>query len=416
MDYTNQPLGLRVQTQIPLNVKEYVASEQVLKDLGSGNNLAFTYQKGLIVYCVQEGTRYEWREMQDGDTGLLSTNFTYPNNVVTFGIDYSNKEYNFVRVDIEVPVPQGFQDVLNVDSNLPFGNFINIEQDFLLKSGATGNPYNGLEIRDPSLASSTVPVVRIGNGFGNTSTEFNLNFFPTRATFRDSLNLRGLEYHGDYEANFLPRTLVTKQFVESQIEAIPPPTGAETKLISGPNNTVSGNGTDATPYQISVPVPDGSETKINNTATTTVTGSGTNASPYLINVNNLGNLLSKEIYITSWATNSQISVATGLAVGSVIQNITVQLENITATNGYTTGDIVNIGAPEALDSGGLDKHGIGWQYKKSVPAVVYILPCAEIHIAPGFISNGSATGDPFIIRDSPDYSKWRLRIVITYTT
>ena len=95
MDYTNKSLGLRVQTQIPLNVKEYKESEEALKDLGLNNNLAFTYEKGLIVYCVEEGTRWEWRENIDDEEGLLPIDFIYPDNTMTFGIDYSNKSFNF---------------------------------------------------------------------------------------------------------------------------------------------------------------------------------------------------------------------------------------------------------------------------------------------------------------------------------
>ena len=40
MDFNNIPLGLNVPTQIPLNIKEYVANEVTLAFLGSGNNLA----------------------------------------------------------------------------------------------------------------------------------------------------------------------------------------------------------------------------------------------------------------------------------------------------------------------------------------------------------------------------------------
>lgn len=98
MDYTNKSLGLRVQTQIPLNVKEYAISEEDLKDLGPGNNLAYIYEKGLIIYCILEGTRYEWKEYESEDITLLDTNFTYPDNIIAFGIDYSNKEYNFAKV------------------------------------------------------------------------------------------------------------------------------------------------------------------------------------------------------------------------------------------------------------------------------------------------------------------------------
>src|SRR6478609_8620434 len=95
MDYVNLPLGLRVQTQIPLNVKEYALSEEALTDLGPSNNLAYTYTQGLVVYCVEEGTRWEWREPLLDEEGLLPTDFIYPDGLVTFGIDYSNKAFNF---------------------------------------------------------------------------------------------------------------------------------------------------------------------------------------------------------------------------------------------------------------------------------------------------------------------------------
>lgn len=97
-DYSNIPLGLKVTTQIPLDVKSYVANENALKDLGSNNNLAFTYYKGAVFYCVQEGTRYQWREVIGSEVGLMPTNYTYPANVVAFGITYSNKIYNFFPI------------------------------------------------------------------------------------------------------------------------------------------------------------------------------------------------------------------------------------------------------------------------------------------------------------------------------
>ncbi len=106
MDYTNKALGLRVQTQIPLNVKEYTESEESLKNLGINNNLAFTYEKGLIIYCIEEGTRWEWREVQEMDPpGLIPTNFTYPDNIIVHGIDYSNKIYNFFSTMIFIELP-----------------------------------------------------------------------------------------------------------------------------------------------------------------------------------------------------------------------------------------------------------------------------------------------------------------------
>ena len=83
MDYANLPLGLRVQTQIPLDVKEYALSESALANLGPSNNLAYTYTQGLVVYAVAEKTRWEWREAQLAEVGLMPTNFVYPNGIIT---------------------------------------------------------------------------------------------------------------------------------------------------------------------------------------------------------------------------------------------------------------------------------------------------------------------------------------------
>ena len=86
--------------------------------------------------------------------------------------------------------------------------------------------------------------------------------------------------------------IVTETVDEIQLDlnlpAIVPPDGTETKLVSGTNTTVAGNGSTATPYSVNVafptpPVYDGSETKINAGTNVTVTGNGTDATPYIIN-------------------------------------------------------------------------------------------------------------------------------------
>ena len=97
MDYNNIPKGLKLTTQIPLDVKTYVADEATLAYLGTGDNLAYTYYDGLRVFCIAERTNYEWREVQAGEEneGLVTLDFTYPAGLTAFGIDYSNKKYNF---------------------------------------------------------------------------------------------------------------------------------------------------------------------------------------------------------------------------------------------------------------------------------------------------------------------------------
>lgn len=92
------PTGLRVPAQVPLDAKLYVASEASLLNLGIANNLAFTYYQGMIIYCVAERKRYEWREGAIGEVGLLPVGFTYPSPLVVNGIDYSNRTFNFFLV------------------------------------------------------------------------------------------------------------------------------------------------------------------------------------------------------------------------------------------------------------------------------------------------------------------------------
>ena len=103
------PVGLRVPSQIPLDAKVYKLSQADLAYLGPSSNLAYTYFKGMIAYCALEETRWEWREPNFvGEVGLLPTNFLYPSNLIIFGIDYSQKSYNFFQmITSSVPGPTG---------------------------------------------------------------------------------------------------------------------------------------------------------------------------------------------------------------------------------------------------------------------------------------------------------------------
>ena len=80
--------------------------------------------------------------------------------------------------------------------------------------------------------------------------------------------------------------IVTETVDEIQLDlnlpAIVPPDGTETKLVSGTNTTVAGNGSTATPYSVNVTL-DGSETKVIAGTNTTVAGNGTTATPYVVN-------------------------------------------------------------------------------------------------------------------------------------
>jgi hypothetical protein len=107
MSANNIPAGLKVPTQTPLDAKVHVASQAVLSNLGTSNNLAFTYYEGMIVYCVAEKTRWEWREVGGTGTKLLVTDFTYPNNLVVDGVTYSNRIFNFYQISVQGPLGSG---------------------------------------------------------------------------------------------------------------------------------------------------------------------------------------------------------------------------------------------------------------------------------------------------------------------
>lgn len=120
-DYKNIPLGLRTQTQIPLDVKEYIQNESLLSNLGVNGQLAYTYTKGLVVYCIEESTRWEWTEVKPGleDTGLINQDFIYSDNHIAFGIDYSNKRYNFVKVVSAIDQNNFVRQLIISENDLP---------------------------------------------------------------------------------------------------------------------------------------------------------------------------------------------------------------------------------------------------------------------------------------------------------
>lgn len=122
-DFNDIPTGLRVPSQIPLDIKEYFATLADMLNLGTNNNKAFTYYKGFRAYCVENDKIYIWKEVvpELGD-GLLPSNFTYPNGTECFGVDYSNKEYNFflkpetlnlASVGSGAKIYKGYNDLLN---------------------------------------------------------------------------------------------------------------------------------------------------------------------------------------------------------------------------------------------------------------------------------------------------------------
>ena len=99
-NFSDIATSLRVTTQLPWDHKRFSVSELELSNLGTSNNLAFTYYDGLKVFCWQQKTEWIWREVKPGEenTGLIASDFTYPNGVVYPNPGYQDKKYNFFKI------------------------------------------------------------------------------------------------------------------------------------------------------------------------------------------------------------------------------------------------------------------------------------------------------------------------------
>lgn len=117
--YNDIPVGLRVPASLPLDAKLWVKSKVQLQSLGPSNNLAYTYYKGMRIYCADEKEIYEWMPDTEGRskglTPLLSSAFTYPLGYNVNDINYSGIAYNLFKIpqawDIVIPEVPGLQNV-----------------------------------------------------------------------------------------------------------------------------------------------------------------------------------------------------------------------------------------------------------------------------------------------------------------
>ena len=165
MSANNIPAGLKVPTQTPLDAKLHVASQAVLSNLGSNNNLAYTYYEGMIVYCVAQKTRWEWREVGGTGTKLLVTDFTYPNNLVVDGVTYSNRIFNFYQTSLQGPTGLTGADGAdgadgapgaNGDNGIFGGNSVESGSWSLSSSPLEGNAFIAVPVARHSFRASDV--------------------------------------------------------------------------------------------------------------------------------------------------------------------------------------------------------------------------------------------------------------------
>ena len=94
--------GLHVGSQTPIDDRLVVQDISDLTDLGASNGIVYRYYEGMRIWVINEREEYEWKE---SSTGVLSTSFTYPLNIIANGVDYSGRSFNFVRVVVPTMVP-----------------------------------------------------------------------------------------------------------------------------------------------------------------------------------------------------------------------------------------------------------------------------------------------------------------------
>ena len=97
-NYTDFPQSLRVPNMAPLDAKLQVNTLAELQDLGLGSQKAYSYYRGLMVYCLETKTRYEWTDvLEKAKDKVLEEDFTYPEGCVFDEVDYSNLSFNFIE-------------------------------------------------------------------------------------------------------------------------------------------------------------------------------------------------------------------------------------------------------------------------------------------------------------------------------
>lgn len=117
--YNDIPVGLRVPSNLPLDAKLWVKSKTEISSLGINDNLAYTYYKGMRIYCANEKEIYEWMPVVEGNLRglipLLFSAFTYPLGYNVNDINYSGIAYNLFKIpqawDIVIPEVPGIQNV-----------------------------------------------------------------------------------------------------------------------------------------------------------------------------------------------------------------------------------------------------------------------------------------------------------------
>lgn len=284
------PKGFNVPKQVRLDSITGIQNEETLKDLGSGNNLAFKYYEGLKIYCKDEKTEYVWRQVVGSETGLLTTHFVYPTYPPIDGIDYSGKSFNFFLVTNNGTPANGSETKINSGTNTIVTGLGTIASPYVINS--TDTVANGSETKINEGDNITI------TGNGTQSTPYIINADLTDLGIIKTVNNEVISpTQSLYIINneITGKVLTTKEYVQSVIPATAD--GSETKLNPGDNITITGSGTISNPYIINASN-ESSVSYINAGDNIEITGSGNISNPYIINSTGIQSVTGNIVDIT----------------------------------------------------------------------------------------------------------------------
>ena len=323
------PKGLNVPKQVRLDSITSIQNENTLKNLGSGNNLAFKYYEGLKVYCKDEKKEYIWRQVVGSETGLLTTHFVYPTYPSIDGIDYSGKSFNFFLVTNNGTPANGSETKINAGTNTTVTGLGTIASPYVINS--TDTVANGSETKINEGDNINIT----GNGtqltpyiinadltdLGIVKTVNNEVISPTQ-----SLSIINNEPTG--------KVLVTKEYVQSIIPNTPD--GSKTKINSGSNIVVTGTGTTLDPYTINSSI-EINTTYINQGDNIEITGNGAIDNPYIINSTGVqsvtGNIVDNTDPLNPIVTSPTLKTING---ESIIGTGDIEIDNLQKVITYPT--------------------------------------------------------------------------------
>jgi hypothetical protein len=192
----------------------YTAStglEMILNDVRLG--VPFNANSGRQVNFTNFGTQ-GWLNFFSSNTN--AANITVGSNFFQYtgtSDETIDVESSFLLETSSVNDTSGTNTVISVDGRAKYDDGF-----YWIKTRT--NQADGLLQMDTSTSGGTdfAQLSLLARNYQTTNKFQGLNLYSYEdATFIDNVTLRGLKYDGDYEANFLPRSLVTKQYVDGLV-------------------------------------------------------------------------------------------------------------------------------------------------------------------------------------------------------